>query len=443
MRINRSNPDQPVMQQPQAQPQAAPAAPKPAPKREPPKQEPPKPKKEKPKKKPKHEKYDEYEDDEEEPRKRRFPFGCLIVLILLALVGFGGYKVSQFYAELDGQGTLGAAQTITVPEGSSVASIATQLKDVGVIQYDWLFKQYVKYSGKAGEIQYGDFEVQSGMAYNDIIKALSVVTRRATVNVTIPEGTTAVGVAQIFVDAGLVDDVDTFLSCANGNDGSDWSKYDFWNAIPDNDRLMKCEGYLFPDTYNLYADEDVYYYVDQLYGEFANKTADLTDTIAAKGTSLDDVVKLASFIQEEAGLESEDAKVSACFHNRLESSDPQWAEHKLESNACSYIMQDSENNYLWNSPTAEYFGWPEDGAIPDDVLALYDTYAISGLPAGPISCPGYAAIEAALNPDQEYLDEGYFFFVTGHPDTDVAGQYFYAKTADEHYQNCVKAGWAS
>ena len=130
--------------------------------------------------------------------------------------------------------------------------------------------------------------------------------------------------AQIFVDAGLVDDVDTFLSCANGSDGTDWSKYDFWNAIPDNDRLMKCEGYLFPDTYNLYKDESVAYYVDALYGEFASKTADLADTVAAKGTSLDDVVKLASFIQEEAGLESEDAKVSACFHNRLESSDPQW-----------------------------------------------------------------------------------------------------------------------
>ena len=75
--------------------------------------------------------------------------------------------------------------------------------------------------------------------------------------------------------------------------------------------------------------------------------------------------------------------------------------------------------------------------------ALYDTYAISGLPAGPISCPGYAAMEAALNPDEEYISEGYYFFVTGHPGTDVAGQYFYAKTADEHYQNCVKAGWAS
>ena len=54
-----------------------------------------------------------------------------------------------------------------------------------------------------------------------------------------------------------------------------------------------------------------------------------------------------------------------------------------------------------------------------------------------------AAMEAALNPDEEYINEGYYFFVTGHPGTDVAGQYFYAKTADEHYQNCVKAGWAS
>lgn len=286
MRINRTNPEQPAVQPVQSHaPLKAQTEvngfelpeqeiPKENQKEPPKAAKPPKPKKEKPAKKPRRQPVEEVEDDEEnEQPRRRFPFGCLIVLVILALVGFGGYKVSQFYAELDGQKTLGPTQTITVPEGSSVAGIATQLKDAGVIEYDWLFKQYVKYSGKAGEIQYGDFEVQSGMAYNDIIKALSVVTRRATVNVTIPEGTTAVGVAQIFVDAGLVDDVDTFLSCANGNDGTDWSKYDFWNAIPDNDRLMKCEGYLFPDTYNLYKDESVDYYVDALYGEFASKTA--------------------------------------------------------------------------------------------------------------------------------------------------------------------------
>ena len=432
MRINRnenSAGNQTPRPAPQPQQKAAPAQPPREKKEEP---ETPRPaRKEKPKAKKK----------ERRPR-RRVPVGCVILVIFVALLAFGGFQVMRLYDEVDGGSVLGEEQTITVEQGSSVGAIAAQLKEAGIIQYDWLFKEYVQLSGKASGIQYGDFALRSGMDYNSIIQALSQETRRPTTDITIPEGTTAVGVAQIFVDAGLVDSVDTFLSCANGLDGSDFSQYSFWNEIPDNGRLMKCEGYLFPETYNVYADEDVYYYVDTLYAEFEKQTAALADTIAEKGTTLDDVVKLASFIQEEAGVPEEDPKVSACFHNRLESEDPLWAEHKLESNACSYITQDVENNYLWNSPTAEYYGWPEQGAIPEDVLELYDTYRISGLPAGPISCPGYAAIEAALNPDQQFIDEGYFFFVTGHPDTDVAGQYFYAKTADEHQANVEKAGWA-
>lgn len=432
MRINRnenSAGNQTPRPAPQPQQKAAPAQ-QPREKKE--EAETPRPaRKEKPKAKKK----------ERRPR-RRVPVGCVILVIFVALLAFGGFQVMRLYDEVDGGSVLGEEQTITVEQGSSVGAIAAQLKEAGIIQYDWLFKEYVQLSGKASGIQYGDFALRSGMDYNSIIQTLSQETRRPTTDITIPEGTTAVGVAQIFVDAGLVDSVDTFLSCANGLDGSDFSQYSFWNEIPDNGRLMKCEGYLFPETYNVYADEDVYYYVDTLYAEFEKQTAALADTIAEKGTTLDDVVKLASFIQEEAGVPEEDPKVSACFHNRLESDDPLWAEHKLESNACSYITQDVENNYLWNSPTAEYYGWPEQGAIPEDVLDLYDTYRISGLPAGPISCPGYAAIEAALNPDQQFIDEGYFFFVTGHPDTDVAGQYFYAKTADEHQVNVEKAGWA-
>ena len=432
MRINRnenSAGNQTPRPAPQPQQKAAPAQPPREKKEEP---ETPRPaRKEKPKAKKK----------ERRPR-RRVPVGCVILVIFVAPLAFGGFQVMRLYDEVDGGSVLGEEQTITVEQGSSVGAIAAQLKEAGIIQYDWLFKEYVQLSGKASGIQYGDFALRSGMDYNSIIQALSQETRRPTTDITIPEGTTAVGVAQIFVDAGLVDSVDTFLSCANGLDGSDFSQYSFWNEIPDNGRLMKCEGYLFPETYNVYADEDVYYYVDTLYAEFEKQTAALADTIAEKGTTLDDVVKLASFIQEEAGVPEEDPKVSACFHNRLESDDPLWAEHKLESNACSYITQDVENNYLWNSPTAEYYGWPEQGAIPEDVLELYDTYRISGLPAGPISCPGYAAIEAALNPDQQFIDEGYFFFVTGHPDTDVAGQYFYAKTADEHQANVETAGWA-
>ena len=148
---------------------------------------------------------------------------------------------------------------------------------------------------------------------------------------------------------------------------------------------------------------------------------------------MDELVRIKQTVEVDETLQG--------WERDLESDDPQWAEHKLESNASSYIMNDSDNNYLWNSPTAVYYGWPEQGAIPDDVLAHYDTYRISGLPAGAITNPGIDAIAAALNPDQEYLDEGYYFFVTGNPNGDHPGEYFYAKTADEHHQNCIIAGW--
>lgn len=379
------------------------------------------------------------------PRRRRFPMGCAVVLlVVLALLGVAGWNVFQFYKEIDGRGNRGQEQVVTIEQGSSVSDIASVLKQNQIIQHDWLFKYYAQYSGRAGNMQYGDFQLYAGMSYNDIITALSEQkVFRETVRVTIPEGTTAVGIAQLFVEQGLVDSVEAFLDCAEGNDGSDFSQYTFWNEIPDNEgRLLKCEGYLFPDTYEFYSDASVYDIVNTLYGEFDKKTAGLMDAIAEKGTTLDQVVIMASFIQEEAGLPEEDYRVSACFHNRLESDDLLWAEHKLESNASSYITNDGDNNYLWNSPMAQYMGWPDAGAIPEEVLAAYDTYRIGGLPAGAISNPGFAALDAALNPDEDFMAEGYYFFVTGHPDTDVAGQYFYAKTADEHYQNCVKAGWA-
>lgn len=385
---------------------------------------------------------DEDEEEEEEEPRRRFPVGLLVVVIILALVGVGAWKTMQFYGELSGAGSLGEEKTVTIEQGSTVTDITAVLKENGIIEYDWLFRLYAKYSGRASSLQYGDFTLRSGMEYNEILKTLSVQqVRRSTVTVTFPEGSTAVAIAQRMEENGLCT-VDEFLACANGEDGSDFSQYEFWNAIPDSEgRLMKCEGYLFPDTYEFYTDDTVYNYVNTFYTQFDARTSELWGTINEKGTTMNDVVILASFIQEEAGLAAEDAKVSACFHNRLESEDPLWAEHKLESNASSYIMQDEDNNYLWNSPTAQYYGWPEQGYIPEEVLDAYDTYRISGLPAGAISNPGYDAILAALNPDEEYLAEGYYFFVTGNPNGDHPGEYFYARNADEHYQNCITAGW--
>ena len=399
---------------------------------------------------------DEYdaEDDGDERPRRRFPVGLVIVLVFAVLVAVGGWKGMQLYGELAGSGdsVMGEAVTVEIAEGANASSIADQLEENGVIQNGWLFKLYARYSGKASDLQPGPVELRAGMSYNEILDAISEQrVFRNTTTVTFPEGSTAVAIAQLMVDNGLVDSVDQFLACANGEsytekDGSqaqaDFSDYTFWAQMPDNPgRLFKCEGYLFPDTYEFFDDDTVENYVRTFYNQFALETEGLQELVDADPddciNSLDDAVILGSFIQEEAGMAAEDYKVSACFHNRLES-----AGMPLQSNASCDIMQENDNNYLWNSPMAEYMGWVEAGAIPEEVLAAYDTYDhVTGLTAGAISNPGIDAIQAALQPDQEYISEGYLYFVTGNPEGDYPGQYFYAKTLEEHNANVTMAGW--
>ena len=193
---------------------------------------------------------------------------------------------------------------------------------------------------------------------------------------------------------------------------------------------MRCEGYLYPETYEFYKDDTVYNYVDTFYSHFNSKvTDDLYTRMDELGMSLHDTIVLASFVQEEAGNE-ENAHVSAVFHNRLAPGSPY---PRLESNASSYVQDPDDNNYIYNWIAPYYGGWDN---IPAEIYNAYNTYEISGLPAGAISNPGYDAIYAALYPEEPDANGPYYFFVT-----DKTGRYYYGRTVEEHNQNCSKA-WA-
>ena len=78
---------------------------------------------------------------------------------------------------------------------------------------------------------------------------------------TFPEGTTAQAIAQKMEDAGLCSAADVLQEACEG----DFSQYTFWQYLPDDadapDRFLKCEGYLFPDTYEFLRDDTVHNYV--------------------------------------------------------------------------------------------------------------------------------------------------------------------------------------
>lgn len=355
--------------------------------------------------------------------------GRILLVVLLLLLLAAGAAVLFAYNEIHGNGAPGSTEvTVSIPQGSGVATIANKLKEAGVIRSAYLFRWYVGEKGAAAKLQYGDFELTTGSSYDALISTLSQYAKAETVRVTIPEGTTAIAIAQKMEAAGLCT-AEEFLKEANEGD---FSTYTFWQYVPEDkdapNLFMKCEGYLFPETYEFLKDDTVHNYVATFYAQFdAQFTKEMYAALKKQDMTLPELVTLASFVQEEAG-NSQDSNVAQVFRNRLAEGSPY---PRLQSNTSSHVQSDADNNYLWNWVAPYYGGWDD---IPENILAAYDTYSCTGLPAGPISNPGLAAIKAALEPQPDEEAKDAYFFVT-----DLKGNYYYAHTLAEHNANCKTA----
>ena len=363
-------------------------------------------------------------------KKKKSGAAKVILAVLLVVILTAGGMALFAYREINGNGLKsGTEVTVSIPQGSGVAAIANRLKDAGVIRSAYLFRWYVGQKGAAGKLQYGDFTLQTGgYSYDGLIAALSAYAQADSVRLTFPEGTTAIAIARKMEDAGLCSAED-FLAEANTGD---FSSYRFWQYVPDDkdapDRFLKCEGYLFPDTYDFLKDDTVHHYVETFYAHFDKQITDeMYAAMEEQGMTLPEVVTLASFVQEEAG-NAQDDNVAQVFRNRLAEGSPY---PKLQSNTSSYVQSDADNNYLWNWVAPYYGGWD---SIPENIRTAYDTYTCTGLSAGPISNPGIAAIRAALDPQPDDEVKDAYFFVT-----DLAGHYYYARTYADHQKNCDEA----
>ena len=364
-------------------------------------------------------------------RKRKKKSGCLPVLVtMLALVLMvGAAALFAVKGEIDGKGETGQTVTVTVEQGSGVATIANRLKSAGLIKYPRIFRFYVDQKGAAGKMQYGEFVIPAGASYDTIIEKLSKYVAAATTRVTFPEGSTAQAIAAKMEEAGLCSAAEFLEVACTG----DFSQYKFWQYVPAADTpglFLRCEGYLFPETYDFYDEDTVYNYVSTFYAHFDEQITDeMYAELEAQGMTLHELVTLASFVQEEAGNDQDD-NVAQVFRNRLKPGSPF---PRLESNVSSYVQRDDDNNYLYNWVAKYYGGWDN---IPAEVYAAYNTYGKEGLPAGAVSNPGIEAIKASLNPQPDAEAADCYFFVT-----DLTGKYYYGRTVAEHGANCEKA-WA-
>ncbi len=357
------------------------------------------------------------------PRRRRrrrrrnpLPLILLFLLVMAAVAAGGGY--AYYKGEVAGSRRSADQVEVEIPQGAGTADIAAILEKEGAIGNSFIFRFYSKYKAEAdGSYQYGSFTLRPKEGYDGIIEALQQVQQRLeTVKVTFPEGYNAFQMAGVLAKAGLCSEND-FITALNEHTFA----VDFIDEVSAEPlKLVRLEGYLFPDTYEFYADEDVDSIILRMLTNFQNRVCTPENRAAMEkaGYSLEELVTLASIIQKESANVEEMYNVSSVFTNRLE----EGSEYpKLES--CT------TNNFI-NDYITPYFG----GAPSQEVLTAYDTYDRSGFPVGAIASAGADAIDAALHPEKNTLDGTYYFFVT-----DVEYTHYYGRTYQEHLQNIEKA----
>jgi UPF0755 protein len=338
----------------------------------------------------------------------------VVLVVLLAGCGYAGDRGYDWVNTQVHQPMSSRSQPVNfhIDPGEGTDAIAQDLAAKGLIRNPNVFLLYLRYQRSGARLEAGDFVLNRTMAMPQIVDALGQA-RVQQVSVTLTEGTTLKQMAQAAQQAGLGTAQDYLAAAQDPN----WP-YDFLKARPPG-APQGLEGFLFPDTYQLdkgatardLVKRQLDRFQQQLTPDLQGQAAQATPNRPAEPVHA--IVTLASIVEREVRKDPDRAIVCGIFYNRL---------------ASKMALQDDVTVLYGLDKLQGPLTEPEKQKDTP-----YNTYLHPGLPAGPISNPGTAALNACLNPQKtQYL---YFF-------ADAKGETRYARTYAEHLQQQQQFGLA-
>ena len=349
---------------------------------------------------------------------------ALIVFAATGALGLGvlGYVAHTAWRYGDtASGTAQGRVEVEIPKGATAHEVADRLAAAGLIDRPVVFRLYAGQRGVAGRFKAGRYVLAAPVTPRQILDALVKGAADELVAVTIPEGKNLVDVAEILDAAGVASKAEVILRATDPT-------FVAGLGLPG----ASLEGYLFPDTYRLRPHtpaaralipmvrrhRQVY---DELRAAHGKGVQDLRKTL---GFDDHQIVTLASIVEKETGQPQERPRIAQVFLNRL----------RLPTFVPKLLQTDPTIIYgctVGTPRSAACLKW--DGRIHkiqlEDRENPYNTYTHAGLPPGPISNPGRAALEAVMAPDHT----PYLYFVSKND-----GTHYFSRTVAEHTAAVVK-----
>ena len=309
---------------------------------------------------------------------------ALSVLALIAVVGV----LAVWHMVQAPTAAFAPPRVVSIRPGDSMTIAARRLATAGVVRSATLFAIYAEISGRANRLQPGDYAFKGGEAMPQVLEHLNNGDYMV-VTVVIPEGMTVRQIGERLEQAGLVCDHDFDAAARRG-------------ALPQALGLgpLGAEGYLFPATYRFSPLARMNDILAAMLGRFfAILTPAVEERLFELNLSTREMVTMASMVEKEAKAPGERPLIASVFYNRLRIGMP-----------------------LQSDPTAQYNtqGVTERAATAVRIPSAFNTYAIAGLPPGPIANPGLSSIRAALYP----AHTDYLYFVARNDGTHIFSRSF-------------------
>ncbi len=330
-----------------------------------------------------------------QPKSKWIKGGVIAGLILLVIVAGSVYGARRYYKQnLQAVSANQTAKTVNIPTGSSVADVATILKEKQLIRSEWAFTQYVRNNGLQDKILAGTYAIAPSQSVQDIV---DIITKGKISSklVTIKPGQRIDQLKQ-----SLINNNDQFTAEAV-EAAFDPANYEGHPALVDKPTGASLEGYLYPESFQKTAETTPAQIVIASLDEMQKRlTPEIRKAFSQQGLNAHDAVILASIVEREVDSVEDRRQVAQVFLKRLREN------KRLESDAtASYgaILAGKEPSLTFQSP--------------------YNTYYNDGLPAGPISNVSQESLAAVANP----ANTNWLYFVSGDD-----GVTYFSNTLEEH-----------
>jgi len=304
---------------------------------------------------------------------------CSIIVLLIYKNGISAVSNNSELIEFE------------VTDGSSYMTISSALKEKNLIKSELMYKIFIKLN-KPNVLEAGKYHLSEDMGVRKIVETLSNGSKKETIKIIFTEGKNMRYIAKVISENTSNTEEDVF-NLLKDKEYIDSLINEYWFLTDDikNEKIYyPLEGYLFPDTYEIYKDDNVKDIFKRMLDEMDSKLKTYKTEIENSKYSIHELITLASIVELEGAKSNDRSKVAGVFYNRL-----------------------SHNWTLGSDVTTYYAEKIDDWSVGLKLSQLnacnaYNTRGscVSRLPIGPISNPSMDSIKATINPE---ITKNYYF----------------------------------